>query len=571
MFPLLFAAKALGKMSPFGKSLDGKSVKNTTTEASAEKDAETAASAKTNAVMQNVSNTTDTDKPEKEKEMFGGMDLGKIKSALDEDSPIGMPSEVKGGVYKQIFEVNKMMLGSLQRIESTMKLLLGLEYERAAGFQQQERDENLTEGDTDDKGGEKGPGRFKRGLSAAGDMLGGAYGGLKKFGSGSIAKLLGLGVLIFAFNKYREEIITAMAGILEYFSDVYDVFKSEGLSAAFNKVVDDFKTIFFPKIKEVSLGILDFLWGAIKGVATEWLFGTQGDLRIKQEAESLKTNKSGLQEMAKGLTDTELDAAAKDFRKDSVSNSPLSLEERSQLRKDKLAVIFAMQEISDQSKGRIQWSGFPFDMTRGVVNLKTIAEAPVSTILNSLPIIDGEKQTSWDVLDNINLGEMGGITKGMTEDRVEEIETNLKKRSMLANSIAAREGDPEFATSFSSFINNRALKRLEEDKLELETLKTTNIGQIFAPSGPKSSLTTKADFSSTGDTSGKKLSREEEVKKRMDELSANRKYPTNVTSAFDQKRINNVNASTTNNLGLSANPTSDVVRAFRIRALTEST
>ena len=143
---------------------------------------------------------------------------------------------------------------------------------------------------------------------------------------------------------------------------------------------------------------------------------------------------------------------------------------------------------------------------------------------------------------------------------------------MLANSIAAREGDPEFATSFSSFINNRALKRLEEDKLELKTLKTTNIGQIFAPSGPKSSLTTNADFSSTGDTSGKKLSREEEVKKRMDELSANRKYPTNVTSPiFDQKRINNVNASTTNNLGLSANPTSDVVRAFRIRALTEST
>ena len=166
---------------------------------------------------------------------------------------------------------------------------------------------------------------------------------------------------------------------------------------------------------------------------------------------------------------------------------------------------------------------------------------------------------------------MGGITKGMTEDRVEEIETNLKKRSMLANSIAAREGDPEFATSFSSFINNRALKRLEEDKLELETLKTTNIGQIFAPSGPKSSLTTNPDFSSTGDTSGKKLSREEEVKKRIDEITANRKYPTNVTSAFDQKRINNVNASTTNNLGLSANPTSDVVRAFRIRALTEST
>ena len=35
------------------------------------------------------------------------------------------------------------------------------------------------------------------------------------------------GFLIFAFNKYRDEIITAMASILEYFNDVYDVFKSE--------------------------------------------------------------------------------------------------------------------------------------------------------------------------------------------------------------------------------------------------------------------------------------------------------------------------------------------------------
>ena len=72
---------------------------------------------------------------------------------------------------------------------------------------------------------EAGPGRFRRGLTAAGSMLGGAYGKLK---GSSITKLLGLGALIFAFNKYKDEIIAAMAGILEYFSDVYDVFKADG-------------------------------------------------------------------------------------------------------------------------------------------------------------------------------------------------------------------------------------------------------------------------------------------------------------------------------------------------------
>ena len=138
--------------------------------------------------------------------MFGGMDLNKIKSALDEDSPIGMPEEVKGGVYKQIFEVNKMMLGSLQRIEGTLKLMLNLEYERALAFQQADVQQNLIEGDTDpDPDPEAGPGRFRRGLSSARGMLGGAYGKLK---GSSIIKLLGLGVLIFAFNKYREEIIS---------------------------------------------------------------------------------------------------------------------------------------------------------------------------------------------------------------------------------------------------------------------------------------------------------------------------------------------------------------------------
>ena len=549
MFPILFAAKALSKMSSFGKSLDGKPVKNTTTEASAEKDAETAASATTNAVMQNVSNTTDTDKPEKEKEMFGGMDLGKIKSALDEDSPIGMPSEVKGGVYKQIFEVNKMMLGSLQRIESTMKLLLGLEYERAVGFQQQERDENLTEGDTDDKDGEKGPGRFKRGLSAAGDMLGGAYGGLKKFGSGSIAKLLGLGVLIFAFNKYREEIITAMAGILEYFNDVFEVFKSEGLGAAFNKVVDDFKTIFFPKIKQVSFDIMDFIWGAIKGAVVEWAFGKKGDARIREEATDVAIDTAGLEKAQKDLGLDSLDytrrgltTQSKDFK---AANPDVTGKQRRDLVQRFNDTAEAMNEISQQSDGRVQWLGMPdFDVPD---ILSRVSGFTLQELLNAAkqPVVNGEiKDIEFLKSESFSLAKLSGVTKTMSDDTRDDIIDALKTKSILAASGAS--------------------------KAEIKAVPIE--GQIFAPSGPNSVFTTNADFSATGDTSGKKLSYEELVQKRMNEITANRKYPTNVTSPiFDQKRINNVNASTTNNLGLSANPTSDVVRAFRIRALTEST
>ena len=64
------------------------------------------------------------------KSMFGGLDLGRIKSAIGDSGEMGPMQEVKGGVYKQIFEVNKSMLSSLQRMETTMKLLLEVEYER---------------------------------------------------------------------------------------------------------------------------------------------------------------------------------------------------------------------------------------------------------------------------------------------------------------------------------------------------------------------------------------------------------------------------------------------------------
>ena len=274
MFPLLMIAS---RLAPILKSVSGSGLslkgKTKTTEASAQKQAD-----EVETVLDKDGKEHAADSPkgkmiinmrgeEEAPEMFGGMDLNKIKSALDEDSPLGMPEEVKGGVYKQIFEVNKMMLGSLQRIEGTLKLMLNLEYERALAFQQADVQQNLIEGDTDpDPDPEAGPGRFRRGLSSARGMLGGAYG---KFKGSSIVKMLGLGALIFAFNKYKEEIIEAMAGTLKYFSDVYDVFKSDGIGAAFDKVVDDFKNIFLPKIQEMSMNILDFIWGAIKGVATD--------------------------------------------------------------------------------------------------------------------------------------------------------------------------------------------------------------------------------------------------------------------------------------------------------------
>ena len=505
MFPLLMLASRLApvlkSVSGSGLSLKGKT-KETTTQSSADRQAdeietvidkkgkEHAADSPTGKMIINMT------KEQEAPEMFGGMDLNKIKSALDEDSPIGMPAEVKGGVYKQIFEVNKMMLGSLQRIEGTLKLMLNLEYERALAFQQADVQQNLIEGDTDPDidDPESGPGRFRRGLSAAGSMLGGAYGKAKdKFTGSTFFKLLGLGALIFAFNKYKDEIITAMAGILSYFTDVYDVFKSDGIGAAFDKVLDDFKTTFLPKIKEMSMNLLDFIWGAIKGVAVRWLMGAQGDELVAQESTEANIAMSNLTDNTTnaGKAVEKLKTMGKSdvvLNKVSGTMKGLSAPETKALKDEMKNFGESLATISKKTNGRIQFTGLG-DLSGNVAAKFVGLNYPVSTLLNTKPIIDGVISEFSD-LENIKLNELAGITRGMSDERVDEIEKNLRDRTSLAQSIFKRENDPDFVrTAENSMLgptqrnrkNEKDAAKLTADKLKLEELKAVNLGQIFAP------------------------------------------------------------------------------------------
>ena len=559
-------APILKSVSGSGLSLKGKTK---TTEASAQKQAdevetvldkdgkEHAADSPKGKMIINMTKEQETP------EMFGGMDLNKIKSALDEDSPLGMPDEVKGGVYKQIFEVNKMMLGSLQRIEGTLKLMLNLEYERALAFQQADVQQNLIEGDTDpDPDPEAGPGRFRRGLSSARGMLGGAYG---KFKGSSIVKMLGLGALIFAFNKYKEEIIEAMAGTLKYFSDVYDVFKSDGIGAAFDKVVDDFKNIFLPKLQEISMNILDFLWGAIKGVAVRWLMGAQGDELVAQESTEANIAMSN-------LTDNTTDAG-KAIQKLKQSGSMdtklmdvygtmkgLTEEETSGLKENMKAFGLSLSKISKETNGRIQFTGLG-DLSGNAAGKFVGLNYPVSTLLNTKPIIDGVISEFSD-LENIRLNELAGITRGMSDERVDKIEKNLRDRTSLAQSIFRRENDPDFVrTEENSMLgetmrnnkNEKDAAKLTADKLKLAQLKTVDLGQVFAPIDPKSD---------TSSFSSKKLSVVEQIK--LDKELKRVGMPGGSVSAFyDNKSSTNISAPTHNNMGLSANPTNDSVITSR--------
>ena len=153
--------------------------------------------------------------------MFGGFDLANVKSVLDDDGPMGPPEAVKGGVYKQIFEVNKMMLGSLQRMEKTLKMLLSIEYERIQGMMSDDTDErqaNLDKGETDPskKSGNKFGGLLGKAAGGIGGLLGSAYSKAKGGLGGNFGKMLGIGALIFAFKKYPDEVKAAFKKILTF-------------------------------------------------------------------------------------------------------------------------------------------------------------------------------------------------------------------------------------------------------------------------------------------------------------------------------------------------------------------
>ena len=474
MFPLLMLASRLApvlkSVSGSGLSLKGKT-KETTTRASAEKQADEVETVLDKDGKEHAADSPkgkmiiNMKKEEEAPEMFGGMDLNKIKSALDEDSPIGMPEKVEGGVYKQIFEVNKMMLGSLQRIEGTLKLMLNLEYERALGFQQADVQQDLIEADTDPdiddpEETESGPGRFRRGLSSARGMLGGAYGKVK---DSTLGKLLGLGALIFAFNKYRDEIITAMASILEYFNDVYDVFKTEGLGSAFDKVVSDFANVFMPKVFSTVQDILGFIYDYIK----ESIFGASGSTKIRQVSRESITSRGNLATFSE--TDDTANMTYSDFgglinttTGQAIANDPIEEDLKNQLKN--------MREISKESDGRIQWSTFPdrdFSKDASIPFMQKgdggfFTSFDVNKVINANPVIDGMPYENWEVLKTVNLDMMAGISRSMSSDRADQIRDVLKRKTEAYQSGERKGGE--------------VMTSLDNEYLALDPVKIAEVG-----------------------------------------------------------------------------------------------
>ena len=449
-------------------------------------------------------------KKSEQKSMFGGLDLGRIKSAIGDSGEMGPMQEVKGGVYKQIFEVNKSMLSSLQRMETTMKLLLEVEYERIKGMVSLDASEKLEKGDTDKKTKPGKPGLLGRAAKGAGKVFGGIKGGL----GGNIGKLLGLGGLLFLFKNFEEEVKVAVQKMLKFFGDVYLYFTADDFTFAMFK--EDLVTKFLPKIKEMSLNILDFIWGAIKGVANEWLFGTKGDKRIKEELSAnvkpAQQNLTKMTENLKGFEDmTVFQTSSKEFKD---ANPDFTKKDRANINKQHVELIEAFQAISQASSGRIQFTGIQ-DLN-GRFSASDIASVTtIGAAMNAQPIVDGEIK-DFKFLETINLAKSGGITKGMDDDKVDEINSALADKTSLMQQYVKIKNMPLQKSMFGFGINDEAERKLELDRLDKQMINQDliigNTGQVFAD--------TTATITGVDGGSAEALIKVEAEKKRLAEENA---------------------------------------------------
>ena len=351
-------------------------------------------------------------------EMFGGLDLAKVQSVIDDEGVIGPPEEGPKTVYKQMIQQLQNISQILLRTEATTKMLLAIDLERVRDTQSMDRQESVDLQDTDppfigDGDGETGPG----GLSRVRGMLGGAYGKIK----GSLSGMLGVGALILGFKFFREEIEAVTAKILEGFKAAYDYFTAEDFTMA--KFQQDFGNIFWPKIQSIAMDFLDMLFTVIK----ESIFGPSGDRAIQQQTGSNINTRSNIQAMIddganfSGVTFNRAFGAGFEFE---------GLDEEQSIKANQSfnALYNTMREISKESDGRIQFTGINRDLSKALDFPDWWKDIPVTNLINAQPVIDGQLGT-WESLKNINLDELAGIDRTMDETRANKIRDVLKRKT----------------------------------------------------------------------------------------------------------------------------------------------
>ena len=203
-------------------------------------------------------------KEEEPKDLFGGLDLAKVKSAIDDKGPMGPEEEGPKTVYKQMIKQLQNISSTLLRMEETMRMLLSIEYERIQGMISQSTTENLKGSETDGSGDKK-TGLLSRGAGAVGSGIKSVYGAATKT---TFRKMLGLTALILAIKYWREDLEKVMAKMLKGLKAAYDYFTAEDFK--WSDLWQDLKDTWLPGFKNWIDNFLSMIWTAVKDAHSTW-------------------------------------------------------------------------------------------------------------------------------------------------------------------------------------------------------------------------------------------------------------------------------------------------------------
>ena len=169
-------------------------------------------------------------------------------------------------------------------------------------------------------------------------------------------------------------------------------------------------------------------------ITKEMIFGAKESAAVREQTgEALKHTKQILKVEAaigKGPLTKEIVAGASDTQKGQIKQYTDDLWEN-------------MQEITEQSDWRVQWTGIPWNTTDSdigteIKNAFGLTKPPIDVLMKALPIVDGEIST-WAKLKSINL--RAGISEDATETQRAAIESGLAQMSQALSTITTLEAE----------------------------------------------------------------------------------------------------------------------------------
>ena len=382
----------------------------------------------------------------------------------EEVGPFGMLVGLLAGMANDISAIKGLTSGILSTMvaneaeddQQDAQMSLFNEEQLAQGEEAQRKAQDLIdkgerEGSLTDTGGtnEKGQG-----------LLGKAFGPIKSgwnkiLNQPNWLKALGLGGLLWWLSNNKEGFVKGLTVVLEWVQDLTQKFKNadfedftikgfaanlaEGIGGLFTKIKESetFKNLIstaWPALRDMIQDFTNGMFATIWDITKEMIFGARDSAAIREQGgEALKHRKQIVQVEAaigKGPLTEKIVKDAPKAQKNQIKQFTDELWEN-------------MQEITEQSDWRVQWTGIPWNTTDSdimteIFNAFGATKPPIDVLMKALPIVDGEIST-WAKLKSINL--RAGISEDATDSQRATIETNLGFMSQVLSTITTLEAE----------------------------------------------------------------------------------------------------------------------------------